>query len=86
MTKAPPTYYDWSMPLDDFRRGLVRLRDHIADHQMYEGFEEDVENMDLAIGLLDVMADDDYAWDDATDVAWDNLWPLIHCEMRKWWC
>lgn len=86
MTDPQATYYDWSQPLEDFRRGLILLRDHIASHRLYEVSEKDVENMNLALGLIDVIMDEDASWDDATRVTWDNLWELIRREMSSWWC
>lgn len=81
-------YVDWAAPMEDFYRGLVRLRNHLRDHDLYEGVEQDVTDMDYAISLIGVIRADGYGppYQDSSQKAWDELWPFLRDHMLKWWC
>ena len=51
--KASPSLFDYGPAIQIFAAALTGLGDHIADHRVYEGWEENVADIRKAVGMLD---------------------------------
>ena len=71
----------WGYPLRAFGDKLRELRDHMAEHDMYVGVEDDVADIDHCLELIAVV-DEDSGWEDDH---WDELWDFVKLKMRAWW-
>jgi hypothetical protein len=66
-----------------FAAKLKELRDHIAEHDMYVGCEDDVADMDRCLALIAAFPEADF---EDEDWIWAETWDLIKDRMRQWWC
>jgi len=76
--------YDYAAVLTLMKFKLGHLREHIADHQLFVGWEEVVKEIEEAEMLLDKYTEDD--WSDDGMKAWDDLFDHVKLKMRGWWC
>ena len=81
IARLPEKAFDWEHPLGRFLLSLEELRAHLAEHQLTEGWEQDVANMDEALTLGWKVIEED-GWDDGD---WAGFWDFIRDNMRRWW-
>ncbi len=69
---------------------LVELRDHIAEHQLVEGWEEQVQEMNGALDLWHIWNDE--LWGNDLPMSWeveddvfDAFMDYLKYHIRKWW-
>ena len=76
--------YDYAAVITLIKFKLGHLREHIADHQMFIGWEEVVKEIKKAEMLI-IKFSDEYPSEQADEV-WKELFDHLKENMKKWWC
>lgn len=78
--------FDYGLVLHNFLQDLVNLREHIAEHQFFVGWEDVVEEIKKAEELADKYFD--YSGMDFNEEQklWNEFWNYIRDNIQKWWC
>lgn len=75
----PQDVYDYGQAMSVFFEQLAKLREHIADHQMFEGWEEVVEEIKHA-EVLHERYGDEYPSEEAM-ATWTELFDYMRDNM-----
>lgn len=77
------TYCDYAFAVKDFRAGLIKLRDHIHEHDLIVDGPEVCAELDQAIAFLGGL--DDLPWGKDGEAQWQAGWDFIRDHIRSWW-
>lgn len=82
-TKKKKVVYDYQQALDPFVRKIVRLGEHVREHNMVVDSEEVYVQTQRAAELYEVWKRDNISLE--SDQAWWDFWLYVGEHIRGWW-
>jgi len=83
ITSKPIPFCDYSMAMTEFAEALIKLHNHIEEHNLHVDAEDVCNEMKAAVDFL--MDPEDFSWFAGNDKAWKAGWNFIRDNIRRWW-